>query len=77
MSEKELQVLSAAKLADAVRSFGAQKVLARDVNMSDAELSRLLHEQAPKLIKVLTVLGLAVVDADHVASLRAVLKAVL
>lgn len=77
MSEKELQQISLNRLAEAVRSYGLQKVLAQDVGLSDTELSRVLHEQAPKLIKVLSVLGLEIVPAGHVSDLRRVLKEVL
>lgn len=74
MSEKELQQISMNRLSEAVRSYGLQKVLAQDVGLSDVELSRVLHEQAPKLIKVLSVLGLELVPSGHVQDLRRVLK---
>lgn len=77
MQEKELQTVSMNRLAEAVRAYGLQKQLAQDVGLSDADLSRVLHEQAPKLIRVLSVLGLEIVDASHVHHLRRVLKEVL
>ena len=77
MAEKELQQISLNRLSEAVRAYGLQKALAQDVGLSDTELSRVLHEHGPKLIKVLSVLGLIVVDADHVDTLKRVLKEVL
>lgn len=77
MTEKDLQTLSTSRLAEAVRAHGLQKQLAMDVGMSDADLSRLLHEQAPKLIRVLSVLQLELVPGGHVADLKRVLKEVL
>lgn len=77
MNEKNLQTISTSRLSEAVRAYGLQKVLASDVGLSDTELSRILHEQAPRLIKVLSVLGLEIVPAGHVTDLRRVLKEVL
>jgi len=42
--------------------------------MSEVELSRLLHEQLPKFIHVLDLLGLEVVDANYVQAMKTVLK---
>jgi hypothetical protein len=75
--EKNLQEESLGRLNEAVRSYGLHKQLALDLRMSDTELSRLLREQAPKLINLLSILGLEVVDAEHVNSLKRVLKEVL
>ena len=77
MAENKLQVISLNRITDAARSHGMQKALAQDVGMSDAELSRLLNEQLPKVVRVLAVLGLEVVAADHVADLKRILKEVL
>lgn len=75
--EKELHIVSLNRLTEAVRAYGLQKALASDLGMSDADLSRLLHDQAPKLIRVMAQLGLEVVDSGHVGDLRRVLKEVL
>lgn len=77
MAEKELQQISMNRLSEAVRAYGLQKALAQDVGLSDTELSRVLHEQAPKLIKVLSVLGLEIVDKDFVEALKKVVKNVI
>jgi DNA-binding phage protein len=77
LPETNLQSLSMARLSEAVRAYGLQKQLAQDTGMSDADLSRLLHDQAPRLIRVLSVLGLELVQAGHVTDLRRVLKEVL
>lgn len=78
MAEKDLQAVAMADaLAEKVRSYGLQKQLAINVGMSDAELSRLLNDQAPKLLRVFAELGLDLVDADFVASLKKVLKVTL
>lgn len=77
MPEKDLHVVSMTRLTEAVRAYGLQKALAQDVGLSDTELSRVLHEQAPKLIKVFSVLGLELVEQGHVNDLRKVLKEVL
>jgi uncharacterized protein YidB (DUF937 family) len=77
MAENKLQVLTLNRISEAARAHGMQKALAQDVGMTDAELSRLLNDQLPKVVRVLNVLGLEVVDANHVSHLRAVLKEVL
>lgn len=77
LPEKDLRHVSAERIAAAVRAYGAQKVLASDLTMNDVELSRLINDHAPKLCALLAQLGLEVVDADHVSSLRKVLKSVL
>lgn len=77
MAEKKSNVVSMNRLSEAVRAYGLQKQLAADVGMSDADLSRLLHDQAPRLIKVFSTLGLEIVDSGHVEDLKRVLKEVL
>jgi uncharacterized protein YidB (DUF937 family) len=74
VTEKELHVVSMNRLSEAVRSFGLQKQLAAEIGISDTELSRLLHEQAPRLIRVMSVLGLELADAGEVSDLKRVLK---
>ena len=61
----------------AVRTYGAQKRLALDLDLSDVELSRLLNDQLPKFCALLDKLGLEITPRNHVRDLRAVLKAVL
>jgi len=75
--EKELQSVSTDRVLSAVRAYGSQKRLALDLGLTDVELSRLVNDQLPKLCGLLTQLKLEVVDADHVADLRRVLKVVL
>lgn len=77
MAGIDSQLISMNRLSEAVRAYGLQKQLASEMGMSDTELSRVLHEQAPKLIKVLSVLGLEVVPTGHVEDLKRVLKEVL
>lgn len=77
MSEKNFHNVSLSRIQEAVRAYGMQKRLAADLMMSDTELSRLVHEQAPKLTALLALLNLEVVEAGHVAALKAVLKEVL
>lgn len=77
MVVNDYQRISMNRLSEAVRSYGLQKQLASEIGLSDTELSRILHEQAPKLVKVLTVLGLEIVPTGHVEDLRRVLKEVL
>ena len=48
-----------------------------DLGMTESTLSKLLEIQVPHLVQLLDRLGLEVVEKGHVASLRAVLKAVL
>lgn len=74
MASKDTTQASSARITESVRAYGLQKALAQDVGLSDTELSRVLHEQMPKILKVLGILGLEVVPADHVADLRRVLK---
>ena len=64
-------------IQDRARSYGQQKALAQDIEVSEVELSRLLHDHAPKLIKLLSVLDLEVTESNLVVDLRKVLKAVL
>ena len=61
----------------AVRTYGAQKRLALDLDLSDVELSRLLNDQLPKFCALLDKLGLEITPRNRVRDLRAVLKAVL
>lgn len=77
MLDKDLQTVSNNKILEGVRTYGQQKSLAIELNMSDTELSRLINDQAPKFVRLLTVLNLQVVDADLVDNLRKVLKEVL
>jgi hypothetical protein len=74
MSEKDLREGSIGRLQDAARQYGLQKQLAADLCMSDTEISRLLNEQAPKVISLMAKLGLEVVSTEYVSSLRKVLK---
>lgn len=60
-----------------MRTVGLQKTLAADLGMSDTQVSRLLNDEAPRVIHLLAHLGLEVVDAGHVSDLRRVLKVVL
>ena len=55
-------------------SYGSQKRLALDAGMTDVELSRLLNDQAPKLLKLFDLLELEVVPAGYINNLKAVLK---
>lgn len=64
-------------ILERARLYGQQKRLAADAGLSEVELSRLLHEQREKFENLLDLLGLEVVDKDHVQSLRKVLKEVL
>lgn len=59
------------------RAYGQQKALASEVGVSEVELSRLIHDHAPKIAKLLEVLDLEIVESGHTADLRRVLKAVL
>ena len=61
----------------AVRTYGAQKRLALDLDLSDVELSRLLNDQLPKFCALLDKLGLEITPRNHVRDLRAALKVVL
>ena len=65
------------RIRASVRACGQQKALAMDLGMTESTLSKLLEIQAPHLVQLLDRLGLEVVEKNHVASLRAVLKAVL
>ena len=60
-----------------VRAYGLQKQLASEMGISDADLSKFLEGQLPRFAKLLSVLQLEVVDGNHVADLRRVLKQVL
>ena len=64
-------------IQDRARAYGQQKALAQDIEVSEVELSRLIHDHAPKLIKLLNVLDLEVVESNLIVDLRKVLKAVL
>lgn len=75
--EKDLHGISTARLQAAVRTAGLQKTIASDLGMSDTQVSRLLNEEAPRVIRLLSHLGLEVVEAGHVEDLRRVLKEVL
>lgn len=75
--EKDLRRVSSERVLAAARSYGAQKRLAVDLDLSDVELSRLLNDQLPKLCALLAQLDLEIVEAGHVADLRRVLKEVL
>ena len=77
MLEKDFQKVSADVVLAAVRTYGSQKRLALDLELSDVELSRLVNDQLPKLCALLDQLGLEITPRDHVRDLRAVLKAVL
>ena len=58
----------------AVRSYGLQKQLAAEVGISDTELSKFLDSQLPKLARLLSALGLEVVEAGEVDDLKRSLK---
>ena len=77
MPEKDFQTVSADVVLAAVRTYGAQKRLALDLDLSDVELSRLLNDQLPKFCALLDKLGLEITPQNHVRAGRAVLKAVL
>lgn len=75
--EKDLRGISTSRLQAAVWVAGAQKAIAKDLDMSDTQISRLINDEAPRVIKLLAHLGLEIVEAGHVDDLRRVLKEVL
>lgn len=77
MPEKDFQRVSTDVVVSAVRTYGSQKRLAVDLELSDVELSRLVNDQLPKFCALLDKLGLEITPQNHVRDLRAVLKAVL
>lgn len=74
MAENNLREVSANRLQEAVRKYGLQKQLASDLMLSDTEVSRLINDHAPKLIALMTLLGLEVVSSDYVDSLKKILR---
>jgi hypothetical protein len=74
MAEINSREVSLNRLQDAARQYGLQKRLALDMAMTDSEVSRLLHDQAPKVINLMAQLGLEVVSSEYVESLRRILK---
>ena len=58
----------------AVRSYGLQKQLAAEVGISNAELSKFLDTQLPKMSRLISALGLEVVESGEVEDLKRSLK---